>query len=57
MSTPVMLTVPVVGRSRVPIRCSSVDFPEPDGPTMQTNSPSFTAKLTPSNAVSGGSPG
>jgi hypothetical protein len=39
------------------MRCINVDFPEPEGPTMQANSPSFTAKLTPSNAVSGGSPG
>jgi hypothetical protein len=26
---------------------SSVDFPQPDGPTSATNSPSATSKLTP----------
>ena len=31
--------VPAVGRSSVPIRCSIVDLPEPDGPTMATSSP------------------
>ena len=33
---PVIDTRPEVGRSSVPIRCSSVDFPEPDGPTIAT---------------------
>ena len=33
-------TSPVVGRSSVPMMCSSVDLPEPDGPTMATSSPS-----------------
>ena len=37
-----------VGRSSVPIRCSSVDLPDPDGPTIATSSPAPTAKLTPS---------
>ena len=36
---PSMRTAPEVGRSRPPIRLSSVDFPEPDGPTMETISP------------------
>jgi hypothetical protein len=35
----VILTVPVLGLSRVPMRCINVDFPEPEGPTMQANSP------------------
>ena len=30
---------PVVGRSRHPRMCMNVDLPEPDGPTMVTNSP------------------
>src|SRR6266540_208451 len=32
-SVPATETRPLDGRSRVPITCSSVDFPEPDGPT------------------------
>ena len=47
--------VPSVGRSSVPIRCSSVDFPEPDGPTIATSSPAATLKLTPCSATTGGS--
>ena len=30
---------PAEGSSRVPSRCSSVDFPDPDGPTTATRSP------------------
>ena len=30
---------------------SSVDLPQPEGPMMATNSPSFTSKLTPFKAV------
>ena len=56
MSSPVTRTVPVLGRSSVPIRCNKVDLPEPEGPTMATSSPSLTEKLTPANAVTGGSP-
>ena len=48
---------PAVGRSRVPIRCSSVDLPDPDGPTIATSSPCATVKLTPRSATTGGSPG
>src|ERR1700691_1458424 len=29
----------------MPNRCSSVDLPAPDGPIMETNSPSFTSAL------------
>jgi hypothetical protein len=57
MSMPVTRTVPVVGLSRVPIRCSSVDLPDPDGPTTATSSPAATAKLTPRSAGTGGEPG
>jgi hypothetical protein len=32
--------------ARIPIKCSRVDLPAPEGPMMETNSPSFTAKLT-----------
>ena len=38
-SYPSMWTVPLVGRSSVPIRLSMVDLPEPDGPTIATSSP------------------
>ena len=55
-SVPSMRTLPEVGRSSVPIRLSRVDFPEPDGPTMATNSPSSTARDTPLQACTGGEP-
>src|ERR1700678_2206198 len=29
----------------MPSKCSSVDLPAPDGPMMETNSPSFTSAL------------
>ena len=29
---------------------NSVDFPEPDGPTMARNSPAFTRRSTPRSA-------
>ena len=45
-SNPVMRTTPEVGRSRVPMMWRSVDFPDPEGPTMATNSPASTLKLT-----------
>ena len=48
-------TVPELGRSRVPIRCSSVDFPDPEGPTIATSSPCADRKLTPCSAGTGGS--
>ena len=37
--SPSMRTSPEVGRSRPPMRLSSVDLPEPDGPTIDTISP------------------
>ena len=37
---------PALGRSSVPITCSSVDLPDPDGPTIATSSPRRTRKLT-----------
>ena len=53
-SSPVTCTRPELGRSSVPIRCSSVVFPDPDGPTIATSSPSPTVKLTSRSAVTGG---
>src|ERR1700733_2935852 len=36
---------PVQALSCMPSKCSSVDFPAPEGPMMDTNSPSFTSAL------------
>jgi hypothetical protein len=46
-----MCTRPEVGRSSVPITCSMVDLPEPDGPTIATISPAAMPRETPSSAV------
>ena len=43
-------TIPEVGRSIAPQRCSSVDLPQPDGPTSATKSPSATSRVTPATA-------
>ena len=56
-SRPVTRTVPVLGVSSVPIRCSSVDLPDPDGPTIAVSSPAITDRLTSSSARTGGCPG
>src|SRR3981189_1335832 len=45
-STASMRTMPAVGSSRPAMICSTVDLPQPDGPTSETNSPSLTSKLT-----------
>ena len=37
---------PEVGLSKAPSIFTKVDFPVPDGPTTDTNSPLFTEKLT-----------
>jgi hypothetical protein len=50
-----MDTEPELGRSSVPTRLSSVDFPEPDGPTMNTNSPFSIANETSRSATTSGS--
>src|SRR5262249_43815381 len=54
MSRPWKLTDPPTtspgGDSRSPTAKSSVDFPQPDSPTMPRNSPGSTAKLTPFTA-------
>ncbi len=57
MSTPVTRTIPLVGMSRVPIRCSSVLLPDPDGPVTAASSPALTATLTSSSARTGGEEG
>jgi hypothetical protein len=50
-----MRTTPLLGRSSVPMTCSSVDLPDPEGPTIATSSPRSTVKDTPRNANTGGS--
>src|SRR5262245_6642819 len=42
---------PSSGQSRVPSRCSSVLFPEPDRPTMLRNSPGTTSRSRPRSTV------
>jgi len=42
MSSSAILTLPPVGVSMQPMMFSRVVFPLPDGPTIETNSPSFT---------------
>jgi hypothetical protein len=50
ISTPSTKIWPEVGRARPPSRWSSVDFPHPDGPTMETNSPRSIWMSTPRKA-------
>src|SRR4026209_2465221 len=51
MSVPSTSTCPELGVSTPPRTRSRVDLPEPEGPTMATNSPFSTLKLTPSMAL------
>ena len=44
-STPAIRTVPELGRSSVPMMCSSVDLPEPEGPTIAHSSPPRTHQV------------
>src|SRR5882724_4363241 len=44
---PPIVISPDVTVSRPAIMASSVDFPQPDGPTSTTNSPGATSRLTP----------
>ena len=50
VSVPSMKTLPFVGRSNNPIMLSKVDFPEPELPTINTNSPFSIENETLSNA-------
>src|SRR5579859_5089047 len=45
---PSTVTDPRSGRSKPAMMLIKVDFPQPEGPTIATNSPSATSKLTPS---------
>src|SRR5688500_6617184 len=44
--TPSIRIAPRSGRSKPAMTFSKVDLPQPDGPTIATNSPSATSKLT-----------
>ena len=46
-SSPSNSTLPAVGRSSAPRRCSSVLFPTPDSPTIATRSPAPTSRSSP----------
>jgi hypothetical protein len=46
---------PAVVGLEFPMTCRSVDLPDPDGPTIATNSPRLTEKDTPRRAGTGGS--
>src|SRR3569623_3652551 len=48
-SCPSSATRPRVGTSSPPSKCSSVRLPEPEAPTMATDSPAFTSKSTSSS--------
>ncbi len=50
VSVPSMKIFPLVGLSSRPIRLSKVDFPEPELPTIKTNSPSSIENETSFNA-------
>ena len=49
-SRPPMWIVPAVDSSIPAISLSSVDLPQPDGPTSTMNSPSWTSSVTSSTA-------
>src|SRR3569623_386970 len=49
-SSPSMVMLPALGVSKPPIMRSSVDLPEPDGPSRHTSSPSPTVRLKLSTA-------
>jgi hypothetical protein len=51
MSLPATMIRPAVGASSLSSRRSAVDFPDPEGPTMKTNSPLLTLRLTSRNAT------
>jgi hypothetical protein len=55
-SIPSIESIPEVGLSSAPIRLSSVDFPEPEGPMIATNSPGQISKLTPRSTCNDCSP-
>src|ERR1019366_9514415 len=55
-SSPAKRYSPLVGTSRQPRICMSVDFPDPEGPITARKSPSFTVSDTASTARTSASP-
>src|SRR5580704_6778732 len=55
-SSPAKRYSPLVGMSRQPRMCMSVDFPEPEGPITARKSQSFTVRDTESTARTSASP-
>jgi hypothetical protein len=55
-STPLKRYCPDVGRSRQPITFIAVDFPDPLGPMIATNSPGVMSISTPSSARTSAAP-
>jgi len=55
-SCPSRTYVPLVGASRQPMMCISVDLPEPDGPMMATICPLSTPRSMPLKACTASSP-
>ena len=45
MSSPSINALPLEGVSNAPIMCMAVDFPEPEGPISDMNSPLFIFKF------------
>ena len=56
ISTPSMVISPVVGASSPAMRPSKVDFPLPDGPTIETYCPEPTVRSSGCTMVSGALP-
>src|SRR5262245_42472427 len=55
VSIPSNRKLPLVGRSRQPMMFSIVDFPEPEGPVIASQSPRSTTRSTSTSAVTTGS--
>jgi hypothetical protein len=56
VAIPSMRYFPPVGESRHPMMFIMVDLPDPDAPTIATNSPRPMLRLTPSSARTSASP-
>jgi len=55
-SSPPIHTRPESGESSPAMQCSSVDFPDPDGPITAVNDPAGISTLTPASAVTTAGP-
>jgi hypothetical protein len=56
ISSPPIQARPESAVSRPAMQCSSVDFPEPDGPMTAVNDPAGISMLTPASAVTAAGP-